>query len=170
MGVIKFSTECFRNYLLTQGFTKNGTPRSDLNGYGDTSGGNDRIVFIIGKGAVPTKTDAYDENRDYRGGSRLVSYTIPSGNAYVVVGSGDPAIELITPTVLTATASQSGVATWFGIYTAGGIARSSHPWFIGTVTATGGGGDMQVADVNIVSGESYDLTPTSFSFPTIFTY
>ena len=169
MGVIKFSTECFRNHLLTQGFTKNGSVAGSLNGYGDTGGGNQRIVFVICKGSVPTKSEVYGQNRDFRSGDRLISYNY-NGNAYVVVGSSDPAIELVTPTVLTATASQSGVATWFGGYTLGGFSLSSHPWFICSITATGGGGDMQVADVNVVSGESYDLTPTSFTFPTVYTY
>lgn len=67
------------------------------------------------------------------------------------------------------TASSSGVAAEFLWYSGG---SPSQPAVVlgGTVTTPGGGGDMIIADTNIVSGESYKIVNWRIKFYESFTF
>lgn len=63
-----------------------------------------------------------------------------------------------------ATATSSGIVTWFA------ISRSGGPSICGSVTGIGGGGDLVIPDVNITSGTLYQLSPISLTWPKSVTY
>lgn len=77
-------------------------------------------------------------------------------------------------TVKTATAAASGQASWFSVFHAY-TGNTSHylnangHWLMGDVTGPGGGGALEVDDVNIVSGQSYQLKNYSFVLPRAWT-
>jgi hypothetical protein len=54
----------------------------------------------------------------------------------------------------------SGTAGYFRLKTSGGVAKID-----GTVTASGGGGDMQLSTVALVSGGSVDIGVPTFTVP-----
>lgn len=58
------------------------------------------------------------------------------------------------------TIAASGTAGYFRVKTSGGTAILD-----GTVTATGGGGDMQLATTTLTSGATLDLGVPSFTMP-----
>jgi hypothetical protein len=58
------------------------------------------------------------------------------------------------------TIAASGTAGYFRVKTSGGTAILD-----GTVTATGGGGDMQLATTTLTSGATLDLGAPSFTMP-----
>jgi len=58
------------------------------------------------------------------------------------------------------TIAASGAAGYFRVKTSGGTAILD-----GTVTAAGGGGDMQLATVTLTSGATLDLGVPSFTMP-----
>lgn len=54
----------------------------------------------------------------------------------------------------------SGTASWFRAFDSNGLAV-----FDGSVTATGGGGDLTLATVTIVSGQPVDITGGTVTMP-----
>lgn len=58
------------------------------------------------------------------------------------------------------TIAASGTASWFRVLTSGATAILD-----GTVTATGGGGDMQLATTTLTAAASLDLGVPSFTMP-----
>lgn len=76
------------------------------------------------------------------------SYTATSG----VLTAADPAA---------ASPAASGTAGYFRVATSGATAILD-----GTVTATGGGGDMQLGSTTVTTGVNVDLGVPSFTMPT----
>jgi hypothetical protein len=58
------------------------------------------------------------------------------------------------------TAAATGTATWFRAYNSDDVAV-----FDGKVTVTGGGGDLTLATVDLVSGLSVDITGGTITMP-----
>jgi hypothetical protein len=58
-------------------------------------------------------------------------------------------------------AAQSGLAAWWCLYSHG----TDYPLFMGDVSDELGNGEVKLENTNIVSGQSYLLTPFSFRFP-----
>lgn len=89
----------------------------------------------------------------------LVDFALPDpcfGNAGAVSGGA-----LATANSITAvTASATGTATWFRVIDGNGAAV-----FDGTVTATGGGGDMTMTSTSIVSGVDTSVVSWTFTQP-----
>jgi hypothetical protein len=54
----------------------------------------------------------------------------------------------------------SGTASWFRAFDSNGVA-----YFDGSVTATGGGGDLTLTTTTIVSGQPVDITGGSITMP-----
>ncbi len=54
----------------------------------------------------------------------------------------------------------SGTASWFRAFDSNGVA-----YFDGTVTATGGGGDLTLSTTTIVSGQPVDITGGTITMP-----
>ena len=82
--------------------------------------------------------------------------TIPITGSFTASGgtltAADPA---------SASPAASGTAGYFRVLTSGGTAKVD-----GTVTATGGGGDMQLGSTTITTGVPVDLGVPSFTMPT----
>lgn len=57
-------------------------------------------------------------------------------------------------------AAASGTASWFRAFDGNGAAR-----FDGTVTATGGGGELTLSTTTIVSGQPVDITGGTVTMP-----
>lgn len=82
-------------------------------------------------------------------GSVLVSYTLASDWA-AGASSGSKAFN---NTPISGTAGATGTATYFRIYSSGNTCH-----WQGTVTATGGGGDMTLDNTSIASGQTVNVT------------
>jgi hypothetical protein len=69
------------------------------------------------------------------------------------------------------TATTTGTATWFwmGTFNSQGI-NPAYQGMIGTVGLTGSGADLEIADVNIVSGNQYKIVDLKIQFPSVWTY
>lgn len=106
--------------------------------------------------AAPVKVTATDI---FRYSDLLIKYT--------------PLTQSVTNTSLIhsfspSTATASGQASWFiiGVYAdnSSGVALPSY-LIMGTITESAGGGDIELADLNIVSGTQYRLPPYELKFP-----
>jgi hypothetical protein len=120
----------------------------------------DALVDLLDVG-VPAATIAI------RSGTRP---TLPSdtatGTLLATVTLADPAFgssssgaaTLTDPSSVNAVAT--GTAAWFRAFDGNGLAV-----FDGSVTATGGGGDLTLSTVSIVSGQPVDLTGGTITVP-----
>lgn len=102
-----------------------------------------------------------------RTGSRPASPAdAATGTLLVTITLADPAFGAAAAGVATIsdpaqqTAVATGTATWFRA-----LDSTSAACFDGSVTATGGGGDLTLASTSIISGEPVDITGGTVTVP-----
>ena len=81
--------------------------------------------------------------------------TVAITGSFTASGGSITAADLASVTV-----AASGTAGYFRVKTSGGTAKID-----GTVTATGGGGDMTLSTTSLVSGGTVDLGVPTFTVP-----
>lgn len=101
-------------------------------------------VLKIKSGAAPATCATADS------GTVLASYTLASDWASAA-SSGSKAL---SSTPISTTASATGTAGHYRIYASDGTTCHEQ----GTITATGGGGDMTIDNTSIVSGQSVSIS------------
>ena len=92
-------------------------------------------------------------------GTLLVEFTLADpafGGATAVTNYARATVNAVTAVA----ASATGVATWFRAVDSAGVAV-----FDGTVTATGGGGDLTIQSTSIVSGTEVSVTSLTYNQP-----
>jgi hypothetical protein len=92
--------------------------------------------------------------------------TTATGTLLATVTLADPAFGAASSGVATltdpagVTIAATGTASWFRAFDSNGAAC-----FDGSVTATGGGGDLTVSTVSLVSGATLDVTGGTITMP-----
>jgi len=129
--------------------------------------GTGATILNIYKGTIatfPSFTTMTSRSSDL-----LMAMSLPGGAAYNQASSSNSVrVQIGISNVPGATASASGLATWFLLNnsSAGTVTdltvRSA---IIGTVGTIGSGADMEVYDTNIVSGNSYKSLGFWINFP-----
>jgi len=134
------------------------------------------------KGTIPTassfKTDgtcntgenySSDNWLSARGGDRLIHFPVNTGTSTKFT-SGDG----LHVGLSGANATGTGTATWFALNivgsTTGGYNYPPHSVLIGTVSVAGGGGDIELLNVDIVNGQTYKINSVKIPFPLKFTW
>lgn len=139
------------------------------NGIRYSSGGYTHAPQLsIFAGSPPSKLDLTLNQWNSYGafGYVLLTFYLPD---FVVATDGSIALwsHSDPQATVTSTGSVSGTATWFMVH---GYTFSTAAKFTGTITGIGGGGDMEIADTNIVDGQSYTTTQFRFAMPQDYTY
>lgn len=114
----------------------------------ETTVGTSAIIEIR-TGSAPATCATADS------GSVLVTYNLASDWA-AAASSGSKAL---SSTPISGTAGATGTAGHFRVKDSGGTTTHAQ----GTITATGGGGDMTVDNTSITSGQSVNITSLSFA-------
>ncbi len=114
----------------------------------ETTVGTSAIIEIR-TGSAPATCATADS------GSVLVTYSLASDWA-AAASSGSKAL---SSTPISGTAGATGTAGHFRLKDSGGTTCHAQ----GTITATGGGGDMTVDNTSITSGQSVNITSLSFA-------
>lgn len=110
--------------------------------------------------------------RIYTGTQPATPDTAPSGTLLVEFILSDPAFAVasgvatldITPAV-TAAAAAAGTAGWFRVLDSTQVAGSGLGVYDGSVTATGGGGDLTLATTTISIALTVDITSATLTMP-----
>ncbi len=143
--------------------TNNVTSTSGLLMQGQQSYGTPSSTIALMKGSVPSDL------------SSLTSYTVRSSDVLVSFSTHSlhfsPSQPTVNPSVYSTiyvNATQSGTATWFWwtvrpTYSLDGPNNIVHQ-IVGTVGLTGSGSDLELGDVNIVSGSPYRIINLRLSF------
>jgi len=108
-------------------------------------------VLKIRTGAPPANCAAADQ------GTVLVSYSLGANWAADAVAG----VKTMTSLPLTAAASAAGTAAHYRLYASDGTTCHEQ----GSVTATGGGGDMVLDNTNIASGQTVNINTFSKTAP-----
>lgn len=101
-------------------------------------------ILKLRSGAVEANCAAAD------GGTVLVSYTLASDWAAAAASGA----KSFNNTPVSTTAAATGTLAHFRIYDSGGT--TCH--YQGTITATGGGGDLTVDNTSVASGQTVNVT------------
>lgn len=101
-------------------------------------------ILKIRSGSVPATPATADS------GTVLATLTLPSD----WMGAASAGAKAMSGTWQDTSADNTGTAAHFRIYDSGGTTCHIQ----GTVTATGGGGDMTVDNVSFASGQSFSVT------------
>lgn len=115
------------------------------------------LAAMIDAGAGPGKVRIYDGSRPATGGAAttlLAELTLSDPCAPVAASA------ILTFSAITqdSSADATGTATWFRI-----LDSNNNIIFDGSVTATGGGGDMQLVTTSIVAGQPVQITSFTIS-------
>ena len=108
-------------------------------------------------GSPPASVD------DAESGTKLVSFTYASPAFQAATDDGDFASAAQNP-VAVAAALASGITGYFRNKASGGAVHSQ-----GTITGTGGGGDLEVENTSITAGKQYSLTNVTIREPRVST-
>ncbi len=116
--------------------------------------------LTIMKGTIPSNFSGFANSSSYAS-DVLITYT----NAEITtVSTSNPT----TTFTISKGASLSGTATWF--WAASIYNGALFNQFIGTVGVTGSGADLEINDVNVVSGNGYRVLNLKIQIPTSWTY
>jgi hypothetical protein len=124
--------------------------------------------FQIMQGTVPTDFSTLTAGTS-RSTDVLLSIPLTYGNFSIVSPYTSYIIDTGTSII---SASTTGVATWFWLFgsNTSGTFASTVMQLIGTITPTGGGGDIELASVNIVAGNPFKLGNFTINVDTTYTY
>ena len=106
-------------------------------------------ILELRTGSVPATCATADS------GTLLISYSLASDWA----AAASSASKALNNTPLTGSATGTGTAGHFRLKDSGGTTCHAQ----GTITATGGGGDMTVDNTSIASGQTVNVTSLSFA-------
>lgn len=125
------------------------------------------VVALIDGGSGPGVL------RIYSGSQPAGPGTSPTGTLLAEFTLSDPAFSQlngvatldVTPAVQDASANSTGTAGYFRLLDSTEAAGTGLGVIDGTVTATGGGGDLTLSTVSIVSGSPVDITSGTITMP-----
>ena len=113
-----------------------------LDALSTTEGGSE--VIKIWTGSAPANCAAGDT------GTKLAEFDLGASGDWNAASGGSKTLAGLT---LSATAAATGTAGYFRMYDSGAACHVQ-----GTVTATGGGGDMTMDNTSIASGQTVQIT------------
>jgi len=91
----------------------------------------------------------------------------------VVAGDFAPTVDNVNPIIVNTSyvaASITGTASWFWWYVKNADDNSLQHQVIGSVGVVGSGSDLEIPDVNLISGTAYRILNLRLQFPTTWTY
>ncbi len=124
---------------------------------------NNAVVDLLDTGTgtptVQIRTGTPGDPDSAATGSLLAALAMDGTNAFGAANTADPSVSAAN-TIASAAASGTGIAGHFVA-----LDRDDAIIFVGTVTATGGGGDIELNTTNIVSGGNVSITSLNFRVP-----
>lgn len=108
-------------------------------------------ILRIYSGAAPTQVS------DAQTGTKLAEFTLASDWA----GNAAGGVKAMTGTPLSTTGITNGTAGHYAIYASDGVTCHER----GSITVTGGGGDMTIDNTSIASGQTVKITAFQKTMP-----
>lgn len=125
----------------------------------------DAVVDLIdggpSAGYVEIRTGAQPASVGTAASGTLLGTLTCSDPAFGAATSANPAVATAAAITSDTTADATGTAGWFRAYTSAGTAVID-----GSITASGGGGDLQLDSTSIVAGGTIAVSAWTISLPT----
>lgn len=121
----------------------------------------DSLDAGVGAGYIEIRTGAQPASPDAAATGTLLGTLTLSDPAFGAATTANPSVATASAITSDTTADASGTAGWFRAYDSAASAVID-----GSITGTGGGGDMELDDVNIVAGGTIAVSSWTVSMPT----
>lgn len=125
----------------------------------------DAIVDLLdagsGPGYIEIRTGAQPASVATAASGTLLGTLTLSDPAFGAATVASPAVATANAITSDTSADASGTAAWFRAYDSNGLGVID-----GDITATGGGGDLELDDVSVVAGGTIAVTSWTVSMPT----
>lgn len=125
----------------------------------------DALVDLLdggsGAGYIEVRTGAQPASVGTAASGTLLGTLVLSDPAFGNATTASPSVATASAITSDSTADASGTAGWFRAYDSAGTAIID-----GSITASGGGGDMQLDNVNVVAGGTISISAWTISLPT----
>lgn len=125
----------------------------------------DAVVDLLdggaGAGYIEVRTGAQPASVGTAATGTLLGTLTLSDPAFGAATSANPAVATAAAITSDSSADASGTAGWFRGYDSAGTAVID-----GSITATGGGGDMELDNVTVVAGGTISISAWTISHPT----
>ncbi len=161
MPVFKISSNVAGVIAGTGGLIASSSSKSSLRNGGSLT----RVM----KGTIPTQSEINTidwSTGQFRQTDMLFEFTTSS--TFLVGTAGTDQLKWNFLQVL---AANSGIASWFMMHGKPQTSTSLNTAVVvGSITLPGNGGDMTLTDLNVVSGNLYDVGPATFTIPRNYTY
>lgn len=121
----------------------------------------DQVDAGSGAGYVEIRTGSQPATANTAASGTLLGTLTMSDPAFGAATTASPAVATASAITSDTTADASGTAGWFRIYDSADTAC-----WDGNITATGGGGDMEMDTVSVVAGGTIAISSFVFRQPT----
>lgn len=122
---------------------------------------NDALVALLNSGYIEIRTGTQPATVATAATGTLLGTLTLSNPAFGASTTASPSVATANAITGDASADATGTAGWFRAYASGGTAHID-----GSVTATGGGGDLVLDSTSIVAGGTINMTSWTVSHPT----
>jgi hypothetical protein len=119
------------------------------------------LLDVGGAGYIEIRTGAQPATANTAASGTLLGTLPLSATAFGAATTASPSVATAAAITSDTSADATGTAGWFRAYSGGAAAVID-----GSVTATGGGGDMTLDSVSIVAGGTIAVTSWTVSHPT----
>ncbi len=121
----------------------------------------DRLDAGAGAGYIEIRTGTQPASAGTAASGTLLGTLVLSDPAFGAATTASPAVATASAITDDSTADASGTAGWFRAYDSNAVAVVD-----GNITATAGGGDMELDDTTIVAGGVIAVSSWTISMPT----
>lgn len=119
------------------------------------------LLDVGGAGHIEIRTGSQPATTDTAATGTLLGTLTLSNPAFGNATTASPSVATASAITSDTTADATGTAGWFRAYSGGGTAVID-----GSITATGGGGDMTLDSTSIVAGGTIAVSSWTVSHPT----
>jgi hypothetical protein len=126
--------------------------------------GLDAITALLNSGTVEIRTGSQPATVGTAASGTLLGTLSLSATAFGAATTASPAVATANAITGDTSADATGTAGWFRAYRSSG--NGSTAIIDGSITASGGGGDMIMSSVSVVAGGTLDVTAWTISQPT----
>lgn len=124
----------------------------------------DAVSALLNAGTVEIRTGSQPASVGTAATGTLLGTLTLSATAFGAATTANPSVATANAITGDTSADASGTAGWFRAYRSAG--NGSTAIIDGSITASGGGGDMIISNVNVVAGGTLDITEWTISLGT----
>ncbi len=131
---------------------------------GAAKAANDALVALLNSGTLEIRTGSQPATVATAASGTLLGTLTLSATAFGAATTASPSVATANAITSDTSADATGTAGWFRAYRSAG--NGSTATIDGSITATGGGGDMTLDSVSVVAAGTIAVTAWTISMPT----